>query len=82
MTGDIVRTAPTYEFQPAYVRMTSEIFAEVEFAHHSVKQSKRMTGGRIDTDERNDVGVRELAGGPGLLEESLGGTLSALFQPG
>ena len=57
MTGDIVRTAPTYEFQPAYVRMISEIPAEVKLAHHRVNQGKRMTRGRINADERNDIGV-------------------------
>jgi len=72
VTGDIVRTAPTYKFQPAYVRMISEVSAEVKLAHHPVKQGKRMTGGRIHADEGNDIGMRELAGGPGLLEESLG----------
>ena len=80
VTGDIVRTTPTYNFQSACVRMISEISAEVKLAHHFVNKGKRMTEGRIDADERNNIGVRKFAGGPGLLEESLGVRYSVLFQ--
>ena len=80
MTGDIVGTALTYKFQPAYIWISSEISAEVKLTHHRVNKSKWITGGRIDTDERNDIGVRKLAGGPDLLKESLRVRCSVLFQ--
>jgi len=45
MTGDVIRTAPTYKFQSAYVRMISEISAEVKLAHHRINKGKWVTGG-------------------------------------
>ena len=52
VTGDIVRIAPTYMFQPAYFRMISKVSAEVKLIHLWVKEGKRMAGGRIDSDEK------------------------------
>jgi len=43
VTGDIVGTAPTYKFQPAYIWIISEISAEVKLAHHRVNKGKWVT---------------------------------------
>ena len=39
-------------FQPAYFRMISKVSAEVKLIHLWVKEGKRMAGGRIDSDEK------------------------------
>lgn len=61
----------TYEFQLADVWMIRQVLTDVTVVHHFVQEGKWMGGSRIHAEERDDVGVRESAGGLGLLEESL-----------
>ena len=70
----------TYEFKPADLRVFHEVPAEVKIVHHLIEESKRMAGGRIHAEERNNIRVRKLGGYPDLLKEPLGMVL-VLSQP-
>lgn len=60
-----------YKFQPANARAIHQVLTEVKIIHHRIEESKRVAWCRIDTEERDDIRVRELTRRPGLLEEPL-----------
>ena len=60
-----------YESQPADVRVTRQISAEVKVVHHLVNESKLVTEGRIRAEERDDIRIRKSTRYLGLLEKPL-----------